>query len=152
MESGLLHPDFVAFLKLLEERGVRYLVIGGYAVCAHGNPRPTKDLDVWVAPDEENVSKTRAVVEEFLGNAPGLERFGVDKRKLRMGVRPVMIEVLLDISGVDFESCYPNRQPIQITEDFSVPFIGRQDLLENKRSSGRPRDLADVADLTDMDS
>lgn len=53
----MLNQDFKEFIKSLNDNGVRYLVVGGYAVALHGYPRYTKDMDVWVEMTVENASK-----------------------------------------------------------------------------------------------
>src|SRR5205085_7591244 len=103
-----LPPDFSDFSKLLDSEKVEYLVVGGYAVSYHGYPRPTGDLDVWIAVDIKNARRVKATLERFgFANDPGRpEDLLVPNRIFRMGVPPVRIEVLTGATGVDFPSCY----------------------------------------------
>ncbi len=89
--------------------GVEYLVVGGHAVGFYGYPRPTGDLDIWIAVNPNNATKMVAVLKEFGFHLPDLApALFLDKRNMtRMGVPPVRIEILNTISGVNFEECYP---------------------------------------------
>jgi predicted nucleotidyltransferase len=144
-----LGPDFVEFLNLLNEHRVRYLLIGGYAVAVHGHVRATNDIDVWIEATPENARRTEAAIREFGFDLPELttERL-LDARVItRMGVPPMRIEVLSAISGVSFEEAYVNRISVDV-DSIRVPVIGLEDLLANKRASGRAKDLADVEELS----
>ena len=137
--------DFKEFLQLLQSREIEYLVVGGYAVGYHGYPRATGDMDVWVAVHEENASRLVKALEEFGFAQPDLKKelFLERDRVIRMGVPPMRLEILTSIDGVTFAECYDRR----VTEDFGdveVNFICRTDLLCNKRSSGRHKDLDDA--------
>ncbi|HEX9117507.1 MAG TPA: hypothetical protein VGA61_15665 [Anaerolineae bacterium] len=50
----MLNQDFKEFIQSLNANGVRYLVVGGYAVAVHGHPRYTKDIDIWIEASAEN--------------------------------------------------------------------------------------------------
>lgn len=140
--------DFKDFLKLLNEKKVEYLLIGGYAVSYHGYSRPTGDMDVWIRFSETNAERTAEALEEF-GYArkdqslPVLLQFG---KILRMGFPPFRLEVSTDIDGVVFDECYANHVVINI-DDIPVTLIGYEDLLTNKKAAGRLKDLADVEEL-----
>ncbi len=145
--------DFKDFLKLLNEKKVEYLLIGGYAVGYHGYPRPTGDLDIWVRFSNENAARVAEALEDFGyakkdQNLPVLLQFG---KILRMGVPPFRLEVSTDIDGVEFDECYTNRVLLQIDE-IPVTLIGYQDLLVNKKAAGRLKDLADVEELENRNS
>ncbi len=72
--------------------------------------------------------------------------FLVRNNIVRMGVPPIRIEILTSISGVEFESCYAEKQMIQI-EEMLVPVISLARLRENKAAAGRTKDLADLESL-----
>ena len=136
--------DFREFLQLLNSRKIEYLVIGGYAVGYHGYPRATGDMDVWIAMTEKNAGEMVRVLKEFGFDLPELrkELFLKKGNVIRMGVPPMRLEILTSVDGVAFEACFKNR----IVADFGmfkVNFISKEDLLLNKRASGRPKDLAD---------
>lgn len=145
-----LAPDFREFLKLLNSEGVEYLVVGGYAVSHYGYPRPTGDLDIWIAiaPDNARRAKAALVRFGFAESAMASADFTTPRRVFRMGVPPVRIEILTSITGVEFADCFARRNTA-ILDDVSVPFISREDLLQNKRAAARHKDLNDVERLTE---
>ncbi|MFG0285976.1 MAG: nucleotidyltransferase [Phycisphaerales bacterium JB039] len=147
METQLPH-DFKEFLRLLSSEKIEYLVVGGYAVSYHGYPRPTGDLDIWIAIAPENAEKLVGALAKFGFGGAGAttEMFLTPGRVVRMGVPPVRIEILSSISGVEFSTCFARR--INATIDgVSVNVIAREDLLANKRSAGRAKDLNDLQHL-----
>ncbi len=103
-----LPEDFKDFLKLLNKRAVRYLLVGGYAVGFYGYPRATNDIDFWIELNRENAEKIVEVIREFGFNPPELspELFLKDKQVIRMGFAPLRIGVLTEISGVNFAECF----------------------------------------------
>ncbi|MGE0480900.1 MAG: hypothetical protein AB7Q17_10565 [Phycisphaerae bacterium] len=139
-------PDFLAFLRLLREKHVRYLLVGGYAVNFYGHSRRTDDLNVWIALHPENAARLADALVEFgfarESVAPRL--FLTAGRIVRMGRAPLRLEILNEISGVRFDDCYDRRVVAEIG-NVSVALIALPDLLANKQSAGRPKDLADVA-------
>ena len=143
---GLSLPqDFKEFLSLLRSHGVRYLLIGGHAVAYYGYPRATGDLDVWIAVDPENATRTVEAIREFGFDTPRLSAgfFLEDRSMVRMGEPPLRIEVLTVVSGIEFDEAYSGRVNV-ILDGEDVSLISLRDLLKNKRASGRPKDLADL--------
>jgi hypothetical protein len=135
-------------LSALSEAGAEFLVIGAHALAAHGCVRATGDFDIWVRPTKENAGRVWQAIQ----------RFGAPRRKVRpadfyaldtvfqIGVEPNRIDILTSISGVEFDDAWQHRMPVVVDQHpFSV--IGREHLLKNKRATGRPKDLADVAYL-----
>lgn len=138
-------------LSAFSEEKVEYLLVGAYALAAHGLPRATGDLDLWVRPTPENSSRAWRALARF--GAP-LEGFSEDDFKtagivFQIGIAPCRIDILTAIDGVTFDEAWPNRTAIDI-EGLKVTVIGREDLLRNKRASGRPQDVADIARLEDQ--
>lgn len=143
-----MSADFADFLKLLTERNVDYLIIGGYAVNHYGYVRNTGDFDIWVRLTDENVESTAEALEEF-GYAPkeeSLPFLKIPGKILRMGMPPFRLEVSTSIDGVEFDDCFPRRKTVE-HEGMAVNFISYDDLLINKKASGRLKDLADVEEL-----
>lgn len=140
--------DFKEFLQLLNSKKIDYLIVGGYAVGYHGYPRATGDLDIWIDINDETAVKMVDVLKEFGFNPPELQKdlFLKEQKVIRMGVPPMRIEVLTAIDGVDFISCFENRNILDFG-DFKVNFISKDDLLINKQASGRPQDLVDLNKL-----
>ena len=148
MDTIPLPQDFAEFLKLLEDEGVRYLLIGGYAVGYYGYPRATADMDVWIAVNPENARKVVRALKRFGMSAPDLdaELFLEKGNVIRIGVPPVRLEIQTDISGVEFEDCYRRRRRVDMGE-LTVNLISLADLKTNKRASGRHKDLDDIEHL-----
>jgi len=146
--TGMLTADFEDFLRLLNERQVRYVVAGGFAVAAHGTPRYTKDLDVWVEISPANAERLLLALNDFGMASLGLNSadFQEQDMVLQLGYEPNRIDILTGLTGVEFHEAYPRRVLVQLA-GLQVPFLAREDLIANKRALGRPRDLADIEDL-----
>jgi len=140
--------DFKEFLKLLNEKGVRYLLIGGYAVGYHGYPRATNDMDVWIAIHRDNAQKIVDVLREFGFDHPDLtpELFLQENKIIRMGNPPMRLEISTGISGVEFEECYTSRI-VDTLDGVQVNIIDLTHLKANKKAAGRLKDLADLENL-----
>ena len=140
--------DFKEFLKSLNSNSVEYLLIGGYAVAIHGHIRATNDLDIWVYLSAENAARIDRAIRQFGFVTAALtpELFLVPNNVVRMGVPPIRIEILTPISGVEFKSCYAEREMFRI-ENLDVPVISLARLRENKAASARAKDLADLESL-----
>ena len=140
--------DFKEFLRLLNVERVEYLLIGGYAVGHYGFPRATADMDIWIAIHPDTAKRMVSTLLKF-GFRPDQideETFLEQGRIIRMGVPPLRIEVLNDISGVKFAECYARRNMIEIGGT-PVSLISLDDLKINKRASGRYKDLEDLENL-----
>jgi len=145
-----LNPDFQEFVKLFVAHNVRFLIIGGYAVAAHGHPRYTKDLDVWVWADPANSDRILSALNEFGFGDVGLttDDFEAPNSIIQLGNEPQRIDILTTATGLTFTDAYENRVLIPI-DDVQVPFVSLDDLRMNKLSTGRLQDLADVDALAD---
>jgi hypothetical protein len=145
-----LDQNFKEFVELLNRRKVEYLIIGGYAVIAHGYPRSTGDLDVWINPTVPNAKKVLRVLKDFgFGGLKITEKdLTIKGTILQFGYVPLRIDVITAIEGVEFESAFPRR----FTKRFSgniINFISKQDLMTNKAHVGKHQDLADLEKLTE---
>ncbi len=143
-----LPPDFKEFLQLLNTHQVEYLLIGGYAVGYYGYPRATVDMDVWIAMSPDNAGKIVNVLREFGFDLPELsdDLFLQENKVIRMGVPPMRLEILTTISGVDFSTCYASRNIDEI-DGVELSLINLQHLKQNKKASGRHKDLNDLENL-----
>jgi hypothetical protein len=133
-------------LSALNDSGADYLVVGAHAMATYGPVRATGDFDIWVRPTKENAAKVWAALEQF--GAPR-RRLTIDDlhtpdNVYQIGVAPNRIDFLTSITGVEFDEAWQNRKHTQIN-GISVSIIGREQLLKNKRATGRPKDLADAA-------
>jgi len=135
-------------LSALSDAGADYLVVGAHALAAHGHPRATGELDIWVRPTKANAGRVWQAIERFGAPRRNLrcEDFCTPDTVFQIGVEPNRIDILTSIDGVDFDEAWLDRRPTTIAE-ISFHVLGREQLLKNKRASGRPKDLADVACL-----
>ena len=144
-------PDFKELLSVFNSRKVRYLLIGGYAVSLHAQPRATKDLDLLVSPDASNVNALYAALAEFGAPLEGMKPkdFMEPGMFFRMGAPPLMVYILPAIQGVDFESAWNRRMDIEIDAESGLraSVISRSDLIAAKLAAARPQDVIDVAAL-----
>ncbi len=143
MGKRQLPDDFKEFIQCLNKNKVRYLLVGGWAVGIYGNPRATNDIDFLIAIDTKNIEKLQQALSEF--GVPTVEdrvfmEFG---NVFRMGRPPIQIDIINQANGIEFEDCYLKKETIRI-EGIELSIISRNDLLRNKKASGRHRDLADV--------
>ena len=143
-----MNPDFVERLSALHDAGAEYLVVGAHALAAHGRPRATGDLDIWVRPTPANAKRVYAALARFGGPLHDLapDELAAPDLVFQIGVVPARIDILTSVSGVSFEEGWISRIAVPIGT-LTVPVIGRECLIRNKRASRRPRDLADLADL-----
>jgi len=143
-----MNRDFKELLSEFSRHGVEHLVIGAHALAAHGHVRATKDLDVWVNATASNAERVVAALRAFgapLGNISAAD-FSKPGITFEIGVAPLRIDVCTDIDGVRFEEAWPRRSVHQV-EGVDVPVIGADDLIANKKATGRLQDLADVEAL-----
>lgn len=146
-----MFPDFKELLSAFNAHRVRYLVVGGYAVSFHAQPRATRDLDLLISADAENARAVYAALAAFGAPLQGLtaEDLIEPGSFFRMGRPPVMVDILPRISGVDFEEAWQRRVDVAIDDTLNVPFISREDLIAAKLAAGRPQDLADAVALSE---
>jgi hypothetical protein len=141
-----MNRDFVEMLSALSAAGAEYLVVGAHAMAAHGVPRATGDLDIWVEASAANAARVRDALVRF--GAPlhdlTLEDLATPDTVFQIGLPPARIDVLTSISGVSFEEAWPRRMTVPM-EGLEIPVLGREDFLRNKRAVGRPKDMADIA-------
>lgn len=137
--------DWKDLLELLRSEGVEFIIVGAYALAAHGHERYTKDLDIWVRADRETARKLRQVLAEFgfPEVAPTDEEWTGGRAVLQLGREPYRIDLLNFISGVEFDDALARRIPGDLL-GVPVDCLDRQSLITNKLASARPQDLADV--------
>jgi len=143
-----LDKDFKEFLSLLNKHQVEYLVVGGYAVAFHGYPRYTGDLDIWVKKTNANGEKLIKAIEDFGFETEELQHKDFENEILSfyLGAPPIQLNIINQISGVQFDACYPHKNQLEIDSIF-INYISKNDLIKNKRASGRHRDLDDIENL-----
>jgi hypothetical protein len=149
----MLNPDYRDMLSALSEEDVDFLLVGAFAMAAHGLPRATGDIDIWVRPSSENAERVWRALRRF--GAPTHDLTVGDLAEpdveFQIGVAPRRIDLLTSIDGVSFEEAWPHRVTVTL-EELSLPVLARVHLIQNKRAAGRARDLADLAWLEDTQS
>jgi len=149
----LFNPDFKEMLLALSDAKIDFLLVGAYAVAAHGHPRATGDLDLWVRPDTETAPKVYRVLADFGAPLHDLTIDDLSKPGMvfQIGVEPSRIDILTAITGVEFNHAWTNRLSIELY-GIELCVIGRTDLIVNKRACGRPKDIADAETLDPTES
>lgn len=147
-----LQPDWIEFLSALKRHGVRFLLVGGHALAAHGRPRFTQDLDLLVDASAANARRLGTALVEF-----GFGEIGRDWRwftkpyRIQMlGRLPHRIDILTSISGVSFRTAWNNRVSIDTTAG-PVAVLGLAELRANKTAAGRTKDQLDIALLDELE-
>ncbi len=138
-------------LNALNDAGVEYLIVGAYALAAHGNVRATGDIDIWVRPTAINAERVWQALGAFRAPRHNLKPgdFCDPDVVYQIGVAPCRIDLLTAIDGVSFEDAWKNRKETDLT-GIKLAVIGREDLIVNKKASGRPKDIADAAWLEEQ--
>jgi predicted nucleotidyltransferase len=148
-----MEPDqeFGEFVKLLESHGVKYVIIGGYAVISHGHPRYTGDIDFFVEKSPENARKLVKVINEFFGPQPHITEdcFLDDDRMSQFGAPPYRIDVLVNVPGIEFADVAPQAIKGKIGGT-QASIIDLPDLIKSKKAAGRHKDLGDLEALVEI--
>ena len=144
MDSSM-NRDFVEMLSALSAAGARFLIVGAHALAAHGAPRATGDLDIWIRATPENAARVLEALRSF---GAALFDLTIDDLSrpdtvFQIGLPPSRIDILSSISGVAFDHAWSNRLEIKIG-GLEIGVIGREDFIANKTASGRPKDLIDL--------
>lgn len=143
----IIHPDFKELLQSFESHKVEYMIVGGYAVAYHGYARLTKDIDIFYRLSDENIGRIRESMVDFGFTESEVRQTEFKYGEIvRFGVPPLRVDLLNQIDGLIFDEAAPN-QILDTYGDAPARFIGREDLLRNKRASARLRDKADVEEL-----
>ncbi len=144
-----MFQDYKDLLSAFNAHGVKYLIVGGYAVTFHAQPRFTKDIDLLIQADPGNATAVYAALREFGASMEGVrpEEFANQGNFFRFGRDPRGFDILPDLPGIDFESAWERRVEGVIDPDSSLKvfFISAADLIKSKLAAGRPQDLADAA-------
>lgn len=148
----MLNKNFQEFVKLLDAKGVKYLIVGGYAVGFHGYPRYTGDIDVFVAISPDNAEKLVEVFSEFgFPNTAVKEYFLESDSSIAIGEPPQRIHILTGIAAVTFDECFKDRVYFK-SDGLSVPFIGLDALIRTKEALKRDQDELDLKRLRALKS
>ena len=143
-----LYHDFKELLELFNAQKVEYIIVGGYALAFHGAPRYTGDIDILIRPNAENARRVLSALDEFGFGSVGLteEDFKILDKVVQLGVPPVRVDFMTSITGVStddvFSRCVEGKYG-----DIPVKYIGRDEFILNKRSTGRKKDMSDLEAL-----
>jgi hypothetical protein len=143
-----MYQDYKDLLSAFHAHGVKYLIVGGYAVSFHAQPRATKDIDLFIKADPVNAQATYAALADFGAPLPNIRPEDLADRSsfFRFGHDPRGVDILPHIPGVDFDAAWQKRVETTVDPDTGLKafFISRDDLIAAKLAAGRPQDLADV--------
>ncbi len=146
-----MYQDYKDLLSAFQSHGVKYLVVGGFAVIHHSQPRFTGDMDLFIKADPENAKATYAALAEFGVPLQGVrpEDFTDRNSFFRFGRQPKGFDILPAIPGVDFDAAWEERVEtvVDTATGLKANFISADDLIASKLASGRARDLADVEEI-----
>jgi hypothetical protein len=144
----MLNEDYRDMLRTLSEEKVRFLLVGAYAVAAHGYPRATMDMDIWVMPSRQNADAVFRALQRFGAPVDHLTKEDLQTEGVifQIGVAPRRIDIMTTASGLRFEETFDRSISLEVEGiEFHIPSL--DDLVTNKKASGRTRDLADVEAL-----
>jgi len=147
-----MNPDFLDIIRALSAADARFLIVGAYAVNLYTDPRATGDLDIWIEPTPENAARVMRALAAFGAPLDGVSEsdFCSPGVTFQIGIPPRRIDILTDITGVSFAEAWSGRtvHPFGST---SAPFLGRSEIIRNKKAVGRLKDLADLDSLEGRD-
>ena len=143
-----VQQDFRDLLELLNDHEVKFMIVGGYALAFHGAPRFTGDIDIFIQPDYENAQRVLDALADFGFKSLDLspDDFKKPNKVVQLGVPPVRIDLITSISGVAWEDADSSKESGSFG-DIPVYYIGKTQFVDNKRATGRKKDLADIEAL-----
>jgi len=149
----MLNEDYKDMLQCLADERVKFILVGAYALAAHGYPRATMDIDIWVMPSPDNAEAVLRALRKFGASLHGLtiDDLQKDDTIFQIGVPPRRIDIITGASGLQFEDALSRSSKVEI-EGIQVHIPSLDDLIRNKRASGRTRDLADAEALESLKS
>jgi predicted nucleotidyltransferase len=141
----MLNPDFREMLSCLKDEGVEFIVVGAYALAAHGLPRATGDIDIWVRNSRENARRVLGALSKFGAPVSELSEddFTSSDMIVQFGVEPCRIDFLTGIDGVVFDDAWANKLSVNV-DGLDIHVLSKEDLIKNKRAAGREKDSGDV--------
>jgi len=143
----MLNPDYREMLSALFDASVEFVIVGAFSLAAHGNPRSTGDIDIYVRPSPENASRLMGALRQFgapISDISASDFVHVDT-VIQIGIAPRRIDFLTSLKGINaFDDVWNDHLDVEM-DGITLPVIGREMLIRNKRALGRPQDLADVA-------
>jgi hypothetical protein len=147
----MLNEDYKDMLRALCAENVKFILVGAYALAAHGYPRATMDIDIWVMPSPQNAESVLQALRRFGTPLHNLTKEDLenDETIFQIGVAPRRIDIITAASGLEFEKTYARSLIVNI-EGIEVHIPSLEDLIANKRATGRTKDLADAEALESL--
>jgi len=147
----MLNEDYRDMLQALVDEKVKFLLIGAYALAAHGHLRATMDIDVWVLPASDNADAVMRAIRRFGAPLHNLTKADLERdgTVFQIGVAPRRIDIITSASGLQFEEAF-SRSSVVTIEGIEVHIPMVEDLIRNKRATGRTKDLADAEALEEL--
>ena len=144
----MLNEDYKDMLLALNDEGVSYLLVGAYALAAHGFPRATMDIDLWVFPSTDNARAVLRALQRFGAPLYDLTQEDLEKEDtiFQIGVAPRRIDLITSASGLKYQDAFTRALPVDV-DGIPVRILSVEDLIINKRALGRTKDLADAEAL-----
>jgi hypothetical protein len=142
----MLNPDFKEMLSCLKDEAVDFIVVGAYALAAHGFPRATGDIDFWVRKSLDNAHRIMRALARFGAPLAKLreEDFTQPEMIVQIGIEPSRIDIITSIDGVEFDEAWENKVSVTIDE-LEVFILSKADLLRNKLAANRDKDQGDIS-------
>ena len=141
----MLNEDYKEMLQILLDNDTKFLVVGAYAMAAYGYPRATGDFDIWVDSSPENSRKLYQSLSDFGAPVHKITEgtFTEPDVVFQIGIAPRRIDILTRIDGVNFDQAWKAKKDI-VVESLPIPFISKENLIRNKKATGRERDKLDA--------
>lgn len=145
-----MNSDLIALLSLFNQYDIKYLIVGGYAIAYHAEPRYTKDLDIWISTEKDNALKVYKALAEFGAPLKDMtpEDFEDETQYFMMGYEPCRVDILMGLPGLKFDESWRNREQADM-KGLKLYYVSREDLIRNKQIVNREIDRRDVKKLKD---
>jgi hypothetical protein len=139
--------DLVAICRSLNKEGVRYLLIGGFAVILHGLVRTTKDIDLLIDPSEENIRRLKKALGTLPDNAVALlADDDVGKYRVVRVADEVVVDLMAEACGISYEEAFASGIEHRQISDVTIP-IAKKEVLVRTKDTFRDSDKSDVGFL-----
>jgi predicted nucleotidyltransferase len=148
----MLNEDYKEMLQALQDEDVKFILIGAYALAALGYPRASMDIDIWIMPSPENAQAVIRSLARFGAPLDDIQKsdFETEGTVFQIGVEPRRIDILTTIDGLGFDDAY-SQSIVSDIEGMQIHILSKDDMIVNKKASGRHKDLADVEMLEKKD-
>ena len=140
-------------LSAFRSEAVEFIIVGGYAVAAHGYPRATGDIDLWVRPSLENSKKIYRALEKFGALLSDLrdDYFSVPDQIFQIGLPPSRIDIISGVEALGFDEAWAGKFELEV-EGVKVWMLSKKDLMINKAALKRPKDRIDLEWLKESEA